>query len=190
MNRIYLKSLKKEMHLGKKFVYMTDGAYAKFVVLRRIRSSMLIRKIQLAWRRYHRRRKNAAAVICRFVRRVCAAKNARRYEKFIDLSKKSSEVCILDQEQQLLGNTKTEDFLSKHSFDLNFEGDQLSLSLEKMCSDVEVKPFKRVLFFGDRIVSFNRLAEIPVRFHLAKTCFKYSNILPRSELPYGLPDIF
>lgn len=41
-----------------------------------------------------------------------------------------------------------------------YEGDPLSLLLENIFLNTETKPFKRTAFFGDRIVSYGRLAKV------------------------------
>ncbi|XP_045478033.1 unconventional myosin-VIIa-like isoform X2 [Harmonia axyridis] len=58
--------------------------------------------------------------------------------------------------------------------------------------ETEVKPIKakRCIFRGDRIISRFKIAQIPIRFHIRRTCIPYSHVLPIDEMPKGLKDIF
>ncbi|XP_063975416.1 unconventional myosin-XIX-like [Diachasmimorpha longicaudata] len=44
------------------------------------------------------------------------------------------------------------------------------------------------LFYRNRVLSKRRLAEVPLRFHIHKTCLVNSHFLPRHEIPRGLED--
>ncbi|KRT78271.1 hypothetical protein AMK59_8506, partial [Oryctes borbonicus] len=163
-------------------------------LLQYIEKSMAARKIQKYWWRFRQKRYNAAITIQRFYRRTFLKRKRSSIENFIDLSKKSGDL-PMDNEDNLSGNLndnyfinscrKAEEYLKAHQFNRNYEGEQLSLTLEKYFNTLQTKQFKRVLFSGDHIISYNRLAEIPVRLHLSKTCIPYSNLLPKSELSKG-----
>ncbi|KAK9744814.1 Myosin head (motor domain) [Popillia japonica] len=191
--------LKSEFHLGKKYIYLTEEGYIAFELLQYISKSIAARKIQKYWWKHRERRNRAAVTIQEFFKRIFFKKKRCSIENFIELSKMSSDI-PLGRDESLTSTTsenyfanscrKAEEYLRAHQFNRNYEGEQLSLTLEKHFNSLQTKPFKRVLFSGDHIISYNRLAEIPVRLHLSKTCIPYSNLLPKSELSKGLADIF
>lgn len=176
--------LRKDIHVGRKLVYLTEKGYHAFEVVVHLKLSNDVRKIQKCWRKHYARRQIAARVIQAFV---------RRYFVLSDRSSSTDDNLSVNGLQYMScvsPQSKTELYVKTNNFCNNYEGDQLSLLLEKVYLNVKTKPFRRVLFYGNGIVSKIRLAEIPIRFHIAKTCIKNSHLLPRSELPQGLLDIF
>lgn len=67
---------------------------------------------------------------------------------------------------------KAEEYLKAHQFNNNYEGEQLSLTLERHFNTLQTKQFKRVLFSGDHIISYNRLAEVGI----VNSTFPYNNV--------------
>ncbi|XP_022905127.2 unconventional myosin-XIX-like [Onthophagus taurus] len=181
---------KESIHVGNEFIYLTEDAYFGFEILKCVERSSAARKVQRCWINYVQRRKTILTI------QQFENKN-NIIEEMIDLRKTSSEVYITRDDSSVnltdhftTSCMKAEEYLRVHYVRKSYEGEPLSLCLEKIFNNVETKKFKRVLFFGDRIISYNRLAEIPVRLHLSKSCIPYSNLLPKSELAKGLTDIF
>lgn len=86
------------------------------------------------------------------------------------VSKKKSAVDISLQEDEKiipLGTVNSEtayekvlDYINYRRHLYTYDGALLSLKLEKILLETETKPFKRMAFFGDKIVSFGRLAKV------------------------------
>lgn len=175
------------MQIGKKYLYLTEEAYIAFELLQYIEKSIAARKIQKYWWKYKERRYKAAVKIqrCKFCfnfvnfvflsffylvyRKIYIRRKQSNIENFIDLSKKSSEIFISRDDSlgrefcdsfYLNSYKKAEEYLRANQFNRNYEGEQLSLTLEKHFNSLRTKPFKRVLFYGDHIISYNRLAEV------------------------------
>ncbi|KAK9888017.1 hypothetical protein WA026_000301 [Henosepilachna vigintioctopunctata] len=156
--------LKGKVYVGKDKIYFSENSFGLILKYQSILMLSCVRRIQRYWKAKYKKRNQAATKIQRCFRRS-SQMNRSKLNDTLDST--------------LDGITVIEN--------VNFKS-EITRALE----DIEIKSKvpSRKMFKGDRIVSRQRIAQVPVRCHIKKTCIPFSYVLPIQETPSGLIDIF